>query len=114
VYDFGREVSRYSGRDSDGAWTEGSPRDRARIARVPGGRYFLRVEADRPPEGGPVHATLRVKRDVPSFLPMVLAIVALFIPPFILAIRRASFEQTRWQESDYASVGEDDDEGDDE
>lgn len=116
VFDFGREVSAYSGRDADGPWSEGSPRDRATVGRVPGGRYFLRVEPEGPPEGGPlVNYTLRIQRDVPSFLPFFLGMLALLVPPVIVALRAASFESQRWAESDHAPAsggdhGEDDDE----
>jgi hypothetical protein len=109
AYDFGREVSYYSGVDSDGSWTEGSRRDRARIANIPGGRYFLRVETIGQTFGQPVTGTLRVRRDVPSFLPFFLALLALALPPGILALRAHAFETRRWAESDYAPKTADDD-----
>ena len=112
VYDFGREVSYYSGYDPDGSWTEGSRRDRARIGGVPGGRYFLRVEADGPPDARLVAGTLRVRRDVPSVVPFLLALLALAIPPGVLAVRAHAFEARRWAESDYAPVTDDDDDDD--
>jgi hypothetical protein len=43
-----RQVSYYSGSDSDGSWSEGTRSETVRLAAVPAGRYFLRVE----PEGG--------------------------------------------------------------
>ena len=110
AYDFGREVSYYSGRDTDGQWTEGSRRDRVRIADIPGGKYFLRVEAEGPPGARPVFGTLRVRRDVPSLLPFLLALLALALPPFFLAIRSHAFESRRWAESDYAPASGDDSE----
>ena len=48
AFEFGREVSYYAGRDSDGSWTEGDRVDRARLGPVPAGRYFLRIAGDRP------------------------------------------------------------------
>src|SRR5579871_2789829 len=45
-YDFGREVSYYTGRDSDGAWTEGS-RNSSVLVPVAPGKYYLRVEIGR-------------------------------------------------------------------
>src|SRR5579862_2326777 len=44
AYDFGREVSYYSGTDSDGAWHEGARYDSVLLPSVPAGRYYLRVE----------------------------------------------------------------------
>ena len=37
AYDFGREVSYYSGVDSDGSWQEGSRHDRAVLPSIPAG-----------------------------------------------------------------------------
>jgi hypothetical protein len=109
--DFGREVSYYYGSDSDGRWTEGSAADVATLSTVSAGTYYLRVE----PEGGtqgavPVHYSLKLRRDVPSPVYYVLAIVVLLVPPIFVTLRAASFEARRWQESDFAG---DDDEDDD-
>jgi hypothetical protein len=46
AFDFGREVSYYSGVDSDGSWTEGGQSSKATIPHVPAGRYYLRVEPE--------------------------------------------------------------------
>ena len=113
AWDVTREVGYYSGRDSEGAWTEGSRRDRVVLGSVPGGRYFLRVEPEGPPTGQPVDYAIRVRRDVPSLSYFVFALLALIAPPILLALRAASFEQRRWAESDYAP-GDSSDEDDDE
>jgi len=107
AYDFGREVSYYYGRDSDGSWSEGSRSDVSYLPTVPSGRYYLRVQ----PEGdaqyrGFVSYTLRLRRDVPrpSFYLIALLIVA--VPPVLAAARSWSFESARWKESDYSSSDE--------
>jgi len=46
AFDFGREVSYYTGVDSDGTWTEGGQSSKATIPHVPPGRYYLRVEPE--------------------------------------------------------------------
>ena len=46
AFDFGREVSYYTGSDSDGAWSEGGQESKATIPHVPAGRYYLRVEPE--------------------------------------------------------------------
>ncbi len=109
AYDFGREVGYYSGTDSDGRWTEGSPSAQARVAAIPAGHYFLRIESERPPGTTPVRATVKVQRDLPSFSPYLIALGLLFVPPLFLAIRRGSFEAQRWAESDHAPASSEDD-----
>jgi hypothetical protein len=103
AYDFGREVSRYSGRDSDGAWTEGSSDDTAVVASVPPGRYYLRVEPEMDAAATSVNYAITVKRDVPSLGWFIAALLLLPIPPIVVSIRAASFEGGRWMESDYAA-----------
>ncbi|MCU0649048.1 MAG: DUF4178 domain-containing protein [Gemmatimonadaceae bacterium] len=111
--EFGREISYYSGRDSDGSWSEGSRRDRVRIPAVPAGEYYLRVE----PEGGdigriggaPVQYSLTVRRDVPNMGFYAIAFLVLLLPPVFGGIASASFEGRRWAESDYASSSGSDD-----
>jgi hypothetical protein len=115
AYDFGREVGYYSGRDSDGDWTEGSKRDRARIGDVPGGRYFLRVEPSG--DAGPGRSfewRVRVRRDVPNPLYYALGFLALLIPPVLGTLRSHGFETRRWAESDHAPVASGDDDEEDE
>ena len=109
AWDVTREVGYYSGRDSDGAWSEGSRRDRVVLGSVPGGRYFLRVEPEGPTTGRPVDYTLRVRRDVPALSYFVFALLGLLAPPVFLALRAVTFEQRRWAESDYAPADSSDD-----
>ena len=113
AYDFGREVSRYSGYDSDGHWSEGSSRDRATIPSVPAGRYYLRVQTelgrDKP---YPMSFTLVVKRDVPSITFFLIVLALLAVPPILAGFRQHSFEAARWAESDYAPASSDDSDDD--
>ncbi|MGZ8412396.1 MAG: DUF4178 domain-containing protein [Gemmatirosa sp.] len=114
TYDFGREMSFYSGTDGDGRWTEGSPRDRARIGGVPGGRYFLRIEPSGDPAGRAIAYTVRVRRDVPNFVYYALGLLVLVLPPVVGTLRAAGFETQRWAESDHAPSTDDTEEDDDE
>lgn len=100
--DFGEEVSYYFGRDSDGAWTEGSTTGEAVVPTVEPGRYYLRVEPEGPARSPTVTYTLTVRRDVPSPAFYLIALGLLAIPPVFVSLRAASFEARRWQESDYA------------
>ena len=119
TWDFGREIGYYTGRDSDGAWSEGSQSDDVTIPQVPSGRYYLRVEPemDETRRGVvplAVNYTIGVRRDVPSYALFFLVIPFLAIPAIWRTIRRAAFETQRWAESDYApdstgSTSDDDD-----
>jgi hypothetical protein len=101
-YDFGKDVSYYFGRDSDGDWTEGSRGDSVTVPRVPSGRYYLRVEPEMDAGGGSMRYTLRVRRDAPHVGWLLLALPFLLIPPIVVSLRSAAFEGARWAESDYA------------
>ena len=106
AYDFGREVSYYFGRDSDGSWSEGKPGDSVYIPAVPPGRYYLRVEPEMAPSARSMDYTLTLRRDVPQFSFFWFAALFVVVPPILYTLRALTFEHARWQESDYASSGE--------
>lgn len=101
AYDFGREVSYYSGYDSDGSWSEGSTSDRAFLPAVPPGRYYLRVQVENDTHL-PFVYSIRLRRDVPRAGFYLIGLLLLAIAPALAAFRYWSFERARWQESDYA------------
>jgi hypothetical protein len=101
AWDFGREVSYYSGRDSDGSWTEGSRRDTATVPSVPPGHYYLRIEPEADARHPQISYTVSVRRDVPVFKFYGYALVALFLPVLYVTFKAISFERARWAESDH-------------
>ena len=111
-YDFGREVSYFTGRDSDGAWTEGRRREAVTLPRIPAGRYYLRIEPEMEAAAGGGVRTMNyevvVYRDAFHTFWFWLALPILLVPPIIVTIRAAAFEGKRWQESDYAPSSDDD------
>lgn len=112
---FGREVSYYFGRDSDGAWSEGSNHDRVYLASVASGTYYLLIEPES--TGQPTTYAIQVRRDVPRAAYLAVALAILAVPPLVVWYRRRSFEYRRWLESDHprrplARVGADDDDDD--
>ena len=109
TYEFGREVSYYSGRDSDGNWSEGSRRDRAVLPSVPSGSYFLRVQPEAQVPTDFLEYTITVRRDVPILFPYIAGLVLLAVPPLLVGLRAWGMERARWQESDYAPTDDDDD-----
>ena len=108
AYDFGREVSYYSGTDSDGNWTEGSDRDDAVLPTTMPGRYYLRVEPETEKTSPPVAYTITVRRDVPSPLFYLIGLVVLLVPPVFVWMREKGFERLRWNESDWSDSATED------
>jgi hypothetical protein len=101
AYDFGREVSYYSGYDSDGHWTEGSQHDSVVVPSVPSGNYYLRIEPESDRGLGIIYYTVTVTRDVPLLLIYLLALIALLLPALLISWRTINFEQMRLAESDH-------------
>jgi hypothetical protein len=101
AWDFGREVSFYSGRDSDGAWSEGNRIASVVVPSVPAGQYYLRVEPEADTVHPPVTYIVEVKRDVPVTSFFGIGFLALLIPAILLTWRSVSFEKSRWAESDH-------------
>jgi Domain of unknown function (DUF4178) len=102
AWNVARELSFYSGTDSDGSWTEGDREGRVLLPRVPAGQYYLRVEPEGETAGRTVSYAIGVRRDVPSLMPYGLALLLLFVPPVVVSWRRFSFEHRRMQESDHS------------
>jgi hypothetical protein len=101
-YDFGREVSYYAGRDSDGAWSEGDRNDSAIVPSVTPGKYYLRVEPEMDKNARSMLYTLEIKRSVPSIGLFLITGALLLIPPVYSTWRAASFEGKRWAQSDFS------------
>lgn len=110
AFDFGKDVSYYSGVDGGESWTEGSRSFQVTIPAVPPGRYYLRVEPDRDKEPGEsdsqfarvVNYEIIVRHDKPAVGMYFLLVFVLSIPPIWIWLRRWWFEQKRWAESDHA------------
>jgi hypothetical protein len=101
AWDFGREVSYYSGYDSDGSWTEGKQNDSVVIPSVPPGHYYLRIEPEVDPALPGIPYTVDVIQDVPVFGIYAIAFFALLVPVIFISFRAYTFERSRWSESDH-------------
>jgi hypothetical protein len=106
AYDFGREVSYYSGYDEDGSWSEGNTVDNVTIPSVPPGTYYLRVEPESDPNHGKIRYTITIKRDVPQLTFFGIAVLALLLPAGVVTWRSMNFEHLRWAESDSGGAPE--------
>lgn len=107
-FDFGREISYYHGRDSDGSWSEGKRSESALLGRVPAGRYYLRIEPEMDPQAGfssPAGMSMNyeviVRHDVPRLWLLLAVLPLLFVPALVQSLRAAGIESARWSESDY-------------
>jgi hypothetical protein len=131
-------AERYSGSDSDGAWTEGSRSATVKLAAVPRGTYDLVVDYSGTKWGGPVSFgappgteawaepradTLELEVRSGSLFPSnaFLALLLLLLPLVWILVRHVRFEQARQDQSDVGRTGvaklftgSDDDEDDDE
>lgn len=105
AYDFGRELSYYSGVDGGESWSEGSHDDEVILPEVPGGRYYLRLEPES--EARDVNYTIRVYRDVPRWSFFFWTAGALFLVPVIRWWRGRAYEVRRWAESDHPMTSSD-------
>jgi hypothetical protein len=104
--DFGREVSYFYGRDSDGSWSEGGRAERKLLPVVPAGRYYLRIEPEMDDDGRPhaVNYGVTVRTGVMHGFWLLPVLLLLPLPPAWRTWRSIQFESRRWAESDYGSI----------
>lgn len=97
--DFGKELSYDHGYEDGESWSEGRPNGSVVIPAVPPGRYYLRVEPET--DASPLSLRFTLRRDV--FLARLpLTALLLLLSPLLWAwVRRESFENERWSESDH-------------
>lgn len=113
-----KAAERYSGRDSDGSWTEGSRAATAHIASVPAGTYDLVIEYKgnrwaSPQTFGDWRAAsfaqpiVRLTVDSSGVFAgnLLLALLLIAVPLVIAFFRHLSFEQARQAESDFGPTG---------
>lgn len=100
AWDFGREISYYYGYD-EGSWSEGHQNDTVIVPSVPPGRYYLRIEPEVDAQHPRINYSVGLTRDVPVTGFYGIGLLALLIPPILLTWRSASFERSRWSESDH-------------
>lgn len=111
AYDFGLEVSYYHGVDDGERWSEGRPYASVVVPSVPPGRYYLRLETEA--YSLPVSMRVRVRRDVLLWRVPLIAFLLLLPPLLWCWLRRETFENERWAESDHPRVTEADDDWED-
>ena len=112
-------LSRQLGLRNLGAQAEASSDDMAEIARLPGGKYTLAIDARAgafpDPKGlveRQVTGEVRIYRPQVGWSNFALFIGFLVLWPLIAWARAAAFERARWAESDYAPASSDDSDDD--
>jgi len=100
VVGFYEELSSYSGSDSDGAWSEGSPSASRTLSVLPAGTYVLRTTASFE-AGAPKARTFNVTltHDPPRGGWFCVALVLILLGPVFAFIRSHGFETRRWADS---------------
>lgn len=89
--DFGREVSYYG--------DEGSPKNRVVVPQVASGKYYLRVEPEKPASSSPVNYEIVIRRNVPTYGWLWVVAGLLLMPPILVTVRGSGMERERWAQS---------------
>ena len=108
TYDADLDIEYYSGTDSDGAWSEGSPERSTAFSAVEPGRYRLLIEPTADPAMSELHFAMVVRQGGLFWSAFVYALFLILVYPIWLAIRSARFESRRWADSDMATTSGDD------
>jgi hypothetical protein len=98
-------VEHYSGTDGGESWSEGGDTKTEAIAAVPPGEYFLNIETSADPGISGTSYRVAVTRGGVFWSNFWTGLGALLIYPVIVWFRRASFEGSRWSESDFTPAG---------
>ncbi|HEY5892609.1 MAG TPA: DUF4178 domain-containing protein [Chthoniobacterales bacterium] len=96
------ELEYYYGRDSDGSWSEGKPKDVASIGDVPPGRYRLVITSSADPNVTEMPFNIRVRSGGLFWSNFWMTLGLLLIFPLWNFFRAHSFEHERWSDSDFS------------
>ncbi|MDT7808514.1 MAG: hypothetical protein QOJ70_2327 [Acidobacteriota bacterium] len=101
VQQFELPMESYHGVEDGEAWSEGDAEQTAYLPALPEGRYTMRLEAqwEKWNQDAPPQITVRVEQGVPRLLNLLLALIALSVPPLLMAFRHFGFERRRWADS---------------
>jgi hypothetical protein len=103
-FEFGNAMEFYSGRDSDGAWSDGSRSASTLLSSLPQGDYDLVVDSASGNSSGappPQPIQLSLTHDVAPWRNFWLACAVILAYPLYLMYRRLIFERERWSDSQF-------------
>lgn len=97
-------IEYYFGRDSDGAWSEGSQSTTSLGGPLSAKTYkvLATVDAQSFLAGNPTPLTVSIRADVPVYGNLAICIFLLLIPPVLVSLMSSKFERDRWAESDFS------------
>lgn len=99
VRTFGMESSDYYGSDSDGSWRENNLKKTTYLSAMPEGYWVLRAEAQWPREQPAPVIHLKAWTNVVRGSYFFFVLLLLILPPAFFALRAATFEGARWEQS---------------
>ena len=97
--EFDKGIEYYSGRDSDGKWSEGSRRGDIILLDIPIGNYQLNFEVSGDKSAD---YKITVRRDVLIRGNILWVFGLLSFVPLLLLFRKRNFEMKRWSQSDFS------------
>lgn len=104
-YESGREMSYYSGWDSDGSWSEDQRDSEIVFSQIPAGDYILIIKPYRDAvQTNGISDRVTVYRDVPVWSNLWLLWGVLTIIPAIFYYMSRRFEVKRWESSDHPII----------
>jgi len=110
---FDLPIEYYEGYDDGEHWSEGSRSQRVFLSAMPAGTYQMRLEGQWDEKSTPAPVHIVVREGVFRWSHFFLVFVLLTIPALWAGMKRASFEGSRWNESQYSAVGTEKESGDD-
>lgn len=108
TYGAGREMSFYSGFDTDGSWVEDASKSEIILSNIPAGNYYLEVLPFNEANGSTsdINNHIKIYRDVPQWSNLWLLWTFLVVIPLIFYYLRYRFEVKRWEDSDHPMTSE--------
>jgi len=99
-HNFEKDISYYSGYDSDGSWSEGSTSAEFLINSLPAGKYRVLISGT-PDPGHSVVISSKIIIAPSVWSNFWLALFLISLPPIWLGLRSRGFERSRWSNSEY-------------
>jgi hypothetical protein len=101
-YEFTRSLEYYQGVEDGESWSEGNNSTDAVLSGIPAGRYHVNLYPTLDPGAGSTELRLDIETDTPLWSNFFVVLGVLVLVPVVSIWRRRSFEQARWENSDFS------------